>query len=119
MNYTSEIGDRSPTFRPEVMQAIRQVRGLTREELAELAGLSKATIISYENGRCTPSSRALGALAAALAVLVSAFYRSDDDVLHRWSDVRDALPTMAPVDVADLARVLVRIDVRDALGRAS
>lgn len=39
---------------------------LTQGALAEIVGLSKLTINTYEKGQCAPSASALGRLAVAL-----------------------------------------------------
>lgn len=50
------------------LRRLRKEEELTQEELGSIAGVSKATIRSYEQGRRLPSSPQLGALALALRV---------------------------------------------------
>ena len=70
------------------IRTIRKERGLTQRRLAELSGVSKDTIISYENGRKRPTAHRLGSLAKAMNVSISRFYslpdlEDCDEVLRR------------------------------------
>lgn len=101
MSYVS--GDR--------IREIRMARGLSQDQLAELASLNRVTVAKYETGRVEPGAQALGRLADALDVTV-------DDLLGRSS---------APEEVEDDA-VAIRERLRrdpayrllfDAAGSAS
>lgn len=62
---------RQEAFGPGLGRAIRVIRAgldMSRKELSERTGLSRSYVAEIENGRKTPSSRALAALAAALGV---------------------------------------------------
>lgn len=50
------------------IKRIREDRGLTQEQLAELADLNRVTVAKYEMGRVVPSSNTLLRLAEALRV---------------------------------------------------
>jgi len=56
-------------FSPERMKAIRERRGMSREQLAVDADLSYAMIAALEGGLRNPSRETLICLAAALDVL--------------------------------------------------
>lgn len=73
MSYIS--GDRIRSF--------RVARGLSQDQLAELASLNRVTVAKYEAGRVEPGAQALGRLADALDVSV-------DDLLGRSSDQASA-----------------------------
>jgi transcriptional regulator with XRE-family HTH domain len=62
---------RAEAFGPGLGRAIRVIRAgldMSRKDLSEKTRLSRSYIAEIENGRKTPSSRALAALAAALGV---------------------------------------------------
>lgn len=119
MQAETHVSDDGLRFSATALRAIREVRGMSRRGLAEHAGISSATVVAYEIGRCAPSSAALGRLARALGVDVNALY-DNGDPLGPWPEVRSTLPPTADAaDVADLAGVLHRIDVRHSLGAAS
>lgn len=52
----------------ERLRTLRNARGLTQEQLAELAGLNRVTIARYETAEHLPRYRTLVALAGALGV---------------------------------------------------
>lgn len=58
------------------MKAIRNERGLTLEQLAELTGLSKGFLSQLETGSRQPSTESIGLLAAALRVEPTALIAS-------------------------------------------
>lgn len=59
---------------PNFMRKQREARGLTQEEVAEIAGVSKSTYRRYEKGEHTPSLAQiewiLGALGYNVAIVV-------------------------------------------------
>lgn len=54
----------------------RQGLGLTQEQLASSSGVTRQSIINYENAKTLPDSKILGALAKALGVTVTDLLRS-------------------------------------------
>ena len=60
----------------ERIKRIRQQRGLSQDQLAELASLNRVTIAKYESGKVEPGAQSLGRIADALEV-------SADDLLGR------------------------------------
>lgn len=50
------------------LRAIRQIRGMTLEGLAELIGIDRSTLNNYELGNSRPPRTRLERIAAALAV---------------------------------------------------
>lgn len=56
----------------ENLKRIRKSRGLTQEELADVSGLSRASIQVYEQGKYEPKLDALQRLSAALRCNISA-----------------------------------------------
>lgn len=61
------------------LKSLREARGLSREELAELAGMAKAGIANLEQGRTKPYWDTVVALANALQVKCDAFQSADDE----------------------------------------
>lgn len=61
------------------LRELRLSRGLSQDQLAELASLNRVTVAKYEAGRVEPGAHALGRLADALDVSV-------DDLLGRSAD---------------------------------
>ena len=55
-------------FRPDWIRARRKEKGLSREELAEMIGVSLNSIRFYEEGRRRPTIETLEKLAKALDV---------------------------------------------------
>jgi transcriptional regulator with XRE-family HTH domain len=53
-------------FRPDRLKALREVKGLSQEQLGKLAGLSHSAIAKNESGRTLPGSEVLESLARAL-----------------------------------------------------
>lgn len=75
------------TFRADRMRELRQRDGLSRAQLALLAGVSPETVRNAETGNCRPSARVLRALAKALAV-----------------PVKELAPTQGPPSLKELRR---------------
>jgi putative transcriptional regulator len=53
------------------IKALRQRRGLTQQQLADLLGLDQARISAYEVGRKSPPIHRLPVIAAALGVSIN------------------------------------------------
>lgn len=76
---------------------LRRERGLSQEELAELAMLHRVTVAKYETGQVEPGALAIGRIADALGV-------STDEILCRVAKlppfipiVRDAVPIVGEI----------------------
>jgi transcriptional regulator with XRE-family HTH domain len=84
----------------------RRVRGLRREEVAQLAGVSVDYLIRLEQGRAAnPSAAVLGALARALRV-------SDDERAHLFDLAGQPLPGPGVIDThipASVQRLMDRL----------
>lgn len=59
----SRLGDR--------IRSLRIARGLTLDELAKEAGVSRATIVNVQSGKHSPAVETLGQIAIALGVSVA------------------------------------------------
>lgn len=59
----------------EQIQTLRNRRGLTQEQLAKKAGLSRAYLARLETGRHDPSATTLAKLATALRVPISSLFK--------------------------------------------
>ena len=62
------------------LKRLRQEKGLSQAELAELAGLSKNFISYIENGKCGISSKTLASLANALRVELAQLYTTESSL---------------------------------------
>jgi transcriptional regulator with XRE-family HTH domain len=56
-----------------VLRQLREERGLSQEQLAELADLNRSYLGEVERGRATPSLITLSKLAGALEIRLSSF----------------------------------------------
>lgn len=62
------------TFNGAKLRAIRDARGLSRKQLAELADVAPVALAKYETGgNASPGIQALGRLAVALSCTVEDF----------------------------------------------
>ncbi len=57
------------------LRKLRERRGLTMQKLAEMSGLSVATIWMIENGKLSPTLRTMRKIAAALNMSVEQLLR--------------------------------------------
>ena len=64
------------------IKAVRQSRGLTINDLAREAGLSKSFLCNVENGNTSPSLASLEKIAATLRMPLTFFFLTDDIVPH-------------------------------------
>ncbi len=60
---------------PQVLKEARLQKGISQEELADLAGLHRTYISQIERGLKSPSLRSLGKIADALGILLSTLIR--------------------------------------------
>lgn len=51
---------------PEALQFLRELQGLSKSELSQASGLTRAQLYSYESGRHAPNVRNLGVILDAL-----------------------------------------------------
>ncbi len=81
-------------FEPERLRLARERRGYNKSGLARLAGLTPATIASYERGATEPSDRILADLSQALAFPSGFFHKAMPDPLPTDSASFRALSRM-------------------------
>ncbi len=62
-----------PAVEPKIRE-LRESKGLTQEELAAKAGVTRKTIFNLETGNTLPNLGVLLAIAAVLGVMWSALY---------------------------------------------
>lgn len=62
------------------IREIREARGLTQDQLAELASLNRVTVAKYESGRVEPGAKSLAKIADALEI-------STDVLLGRTEEI--------------------------------
>lgn len=66
----------------EKIKALRKLKGLTQEEMAEKMGLARSVIASYETGRRTPYIKTLEQIAAFFGVGLDYFgVASKDEIM--------------------------------------
>lgn len=58
---------RIPEFGPAVVRALRTELALTQEQLANIAGVHRRTIVNFERGRHTATAPTLDAIRGALS----------------------------------------------------
>ncbi len=92
------------------LRVIRAGRDMSRADLAEAADLSPSYIAEIENGKKTPSSKALAALANALRVAVHELIEASERWTHTppphsFEELRGTatLPNIVEPDLAPLA----------------
>lgn len=66
-------------MRGETIKRIRLERGLTQEQLAELAGISQPHLSILENNQSAPSLKTAARLAKALGLSLDSMVRSEGD----------------------------------------
>ena len=74
----------------ETIKGFRKREGLTQKKLADLTGLSIATIQGYEQGKYRPKIEALQKIAIALQVHVSTLLAGTDIDYNEISKIRDS-----------------------------
>jgi len=67
----------------ENIRSIRVLRELTQEKLAEMAKLSRSSIVNFETGKRAPRVDDLESIAKALRVEVSIFFQENPTPLRR------------------------------------
>lgn len=77
-----------PTI-PARLKALRAARGLTLDELAHRAGVSRAMISRIERGEASPTAALLGRICAALGLSLARFFAAEGE---------DASPVARAVD---------------------
>ena len=60
----------------ERIRALRKLRNLNQEQLAELASLNRVTVAKYESGRVEPGAQALARIADALETTPTAILKA-------------------------------------------
>ncbi len=97
------------------IKAMRERRGLTQEQLADLSGLAADTIRRAEHGEFSPSLRTLTKTAAGFAVPVDVLLR---DAYDRADDLAEVIRSL-PEHEFRIAIAVVRVLARLALGHPS
>jgi Zn-dependent peptidase ImmA (M78 family)/transcriptional regulator with XRE-family HTH domain len=76
---SGDLRSAASLFSPNRLRQARQLRGITRAELARLVGLSPAAVSQYEGGHTRPKPEKLQQLAWSLRVPTSFFIESRDE----------------------------------------
>ena len=64
------------------LKEIRTQKGMTTYELASYCGLSQASIVGYESGRCTPNPDTLVKMSEALDCTVDEILKDQKEVIN-------------------------------------
>ena len=67
-----------PTYSPQRLRDARVSAGLSRDQAAQRAGRTVATVTAYEQGGVTPTVAILGRLATIYSVGVETLFDADD-----------------------------------------
>jgi transcriptional regulator with XRE-family HTH domain len=100
------------------VKAMRERRGLTQEQLAELSKLASDTVRRMEWGTFSPSLRSLNKIAAGLAVPVHALLADTCDEADDLAECIRALPEREFRIAIAMVRVLGRLAVGQPSGEA-
>ena len=73
-------------FDPERLKEMRQRKGITQRELAELCGITDVQLSRYETGKMEPALSNLEAIADQLRVSVDFLLRRTDEPHKNYSD---------------------------------
>jgi transcriptional regulator with XRE-family HTH domain len=92
-------------------KAMRERRGLTQEQLAELSGLASDTIRRLEHSTFSPSHRTLSKLAAGLGVPLTSLLNDDLDQADDLAECIRALPEREFRIACAMVKVLARLAV--------
>ena len=71
------MGAPSDFFSPGRLREMREVRGLSQIQLAEMLGLTNAAVSAYETGRSRPSAAVLESTSAVLRAPLGFFLRPE------------------------------------------
>ncbi len=110
------------------LKRLREKRGLSQAELAEMIGVHKSHLLRYEHGQASPTAERIVALARVLRVTADALLRGDrkgeeplefENVrLHEQMRVLDRLPHSDQQTVIDLIdAVIARHEVEHVVDR--
>lgn len=79
----SDIHTAARMFDPERLTVARELRGLTKLELAEKIGKTASAVSQFESGRARPDGQTIGRLMLALALPASFFAKAPDAVPYK------------------------------------
>lgn len=102
------------TFKGERLRAIREMRGMTQDDLGRVVGTSGIQIYRYENGKTEPATELLVGIARALEVTTDYLLGLVDDVDERLQEEglspeeRALLAAFRRRDALDLMRIAVK-----------
>lgn len=87
------------------IRALRTEQGLSQEDLAEQAEVSRQTVSKWENGVVRPSAEKLARLSEIFGVPADAFLKDD------WTPPEETAPTVVEVPVEVRVEVPVEVPV--------
>lgn len=96
---------------PERLKVVRQARGLTQQQMAELLGISRPSVTQLEGGRHQPSSEVLETIVAKLEVSRNWLWFGSGPMEERspvGGDVK-VLPDLAGDDYLDIQLVSCKV----------
>lgn len=88
--------ERDPAFIAGQLRSLRKLQGLTQDNVAEAAGLTRRTIEKLESGRHRPEEQTLRSIARALQVEISVFEKPDAaEEARLYAEMEDATRKVA------------------------
>lgn len=99
------------------LKELRKVMGLTQEELADEIGVSKITILRWENGERVPKSDKAQALADFFGVSVGYLlgYEADSDIAIKKAKLLDIIIKNGYILQTTLDRCIAELNEKDRL----
>lgn len=97
------------------LKSLRQEYGLSQNDLARETGLSKKSIINYENGYRQPNSKAMATLEQFFNVSGSYLRGEDDSISDLSKDERDLIQQYRALD--HIGQEITKLTIKRELER--
>ena len=88
------------------IRILREKRGLTQKQLADLIGVAPSTVANYENDVRTPNIYALCDIADALDVSLDVLVRGKEKTLSKERAMQEAISRLDGLDSSALREVV-------------
>ncbi|GIM48461.1 transcriptional regulator [Collibacillus ludicampi] len=89
------------------LKELREKKGLSQSELADLSGVERGTISRIENNHLTPSLSTLITLCSSLEVTLSGFFCFDlENISEELEDLLLAVKKLSPEQLSLLAQFI-------------
>jgi transcriptional regulator with XRE-family HTH domain len=89
------------------LKELREKKGLSQSELANLSGVERGTISRIENSHLTPSLSTLITLCSCLGITLSGFFCNNlEDISEEFEDLLQAAKKLSPEQLSLLAQFI-------------